>query len=97
MLNDNKKPVKDAEGIFVPHKLLAYSTMARGAAWGAGIPAILRNENWNYAIFSPDQKLRTNVNHAECFACHLPVSKTSFVFTFGDSSHSKCNGGFKHF
>ena len=88
-LDDKKKPVKDAEGIFVPDKLLAYSTMARGAAWGASIPAILRNENWSYAIFSPEQQPRTNLNHAECFACHLPASKTSFVFTLKELSRAR--------
>jgi cytochrome c553 len=80
-LDDHKKPVKDAEGSFVPDKLLAYSTMARGALWGLSVPALLRNENWNYAIFSPEGQLRTPVNHAECFACHKAVGNSSHIFT----------------
>lgn len=80
-LDENKQPVKDAGGNFIPDKLLAYSTMARGAAWGLSIPALLRNENWNYAIFSPEGQLRTHINHAECFACHKSTGNPSYVFT----------------
>ncbi len=83
-LDDNKKPIKDSKGFFVPDKLLAYSAMARGAGWGADIPALLRNDDWNYAIFTKDRQPRTDTNQAECFACHKavePVGKSSYVFT----------------
>jgi cytochrome c553 len=85
-LDDNKKPIKDGDGFFVPDKLLGYSAMARGAGWGTNIPALLRNDDWNYAIFAADQKPRSNINLAECFACHKavdnpPVGKSSYVFT----------------
>lgn len=80
-LDDNKKPIKDGDGFFVPDKLLAYSAMARDAGWGTNIPALLRNDDWNYAIFAADQKPRSNINQAECFACHKPVAKSSYVFT----------------
>jgi cytochrome c553 len=85
-LDDNKKPIKDSDGFFVPDKLLGYSAMARDAGWGSNIPALLRNDDWNYAIFAADQKPRSNINHAECFACHKavdnpPVGKSSYLFT----------------
>jgi cytochrome c553 len=85
-LDDSKKPIKDSDGFFVADKLLAYSAMARGANWGADIPAILRNDDWNYAIFTMDRQPRTDMNQAECFACHKgvgnpAVGKSSHVFT----------------
>jgi cytochrome c553 len=85
-LDDKNKPIKGDDGFFVPDKLLAYSAMARDAGWGADIPALVRNDDWNYAIFAADQKPRSNINQAECFACHKavdnpPVGKSSYVFT----------------
>jgi cytochrome c553 len=83
-LDDHQKPLKDGDGLFIADKLLAYSAMARGAGWGADIPALLRNGDWNYAIFTKDRQPRTDTNQAECFACHKavePVGKSSYVFT----------------
>jgi len=31
--------------------------------------------------FTPDVKLRTGVNQAECRACHKPLDKASFLFS----------------
>lgn len=80
-LDGDKKPQIGSDGYFLPDQLRAYTAMARDAGWGRDIPAILRNEEWNYAIFSADRKLRTNVNQAECLACHKPADKSSYVFT----------------
>ena len=53
-------------------KLLLYTAMAREEGWGKDIPEKLRNENWNYAIFTADKQHRPGVNQAECLACHKP-------------------------
>ena len=55
--------------------------MGRGAGWGQEIPEILRNEDWNYAVFTPEKKLRAGVNQAECLACHKPLDKVSYTFS----------------
>jgi cytochrome c553 len=81
-LDANKKPMLGSDGFFIPDQLRAYTTMARDAGWGAEIPEILRNENWNYAIYSADRKLRTNINQAECLACHKPEAKSSYLFSY---------------
>jgi predicted CXXCH cytochrome family protein len=44
----------------------------------------LRNENWNYAVFTLDKQQRAGVNQAECLACHKPHSDTGYVFTLKD-------------
>jgi cytochrome c553 len=80
-LDANNKPIKDGNGFFVPDKLLAYSAMSRDAGWAADIPEMLRNENWQYAIFTKDGQLRNDQNHAECFACHKSRDTSSHVFT----------------
>jgi cytochrome c553 len=81
-LDSGKKPVMNGDGFFVPERLVSYVTMARDAGWGDKVPGALRNENWNYAIFAPVSKRRIEVNQAECFACHLPKSKSSYLFTW---------------
>jgi cytochrome c553 len=83
-LDDRLELAKGPDGIFIPNQLVFYSVMQRGAGWGKDIPAILRNEDWNYAAFAPDGKLRPRVNNAECFACHKSQDAESFGFTTKD-------------
>lgn len=80
-LGDDRKPVLGADGFFVRDRLVAYSVMGRQAGWGNEIPEMLRNEDWNYAIFTPERKLRAGVNQADCLACHKPLDKASYAFS----------------
>lgn len=80
-LDADKNPVKGADGFFVPEKLLAYTAMQSAAGWGAEFPEMLRNANWNYAVFTPEKQQRAGVNQAECLGCHKPLDKESYVFT----------------
>jgi hypothetical protein len=80
-LDADKKPITGANGFYEPDRLVNYAVMARNAGWGRDIPEMLRNEDWNYAVYAPDKKLRTTVNQAECLACHKPLDKKSFTFS----------------
>ncbi len=80
-LDADKKPVMGADGFFVPDQLTGYTAMARDAGWGTAVPDLLRNENWNYAVFNAAKQVRSGVNQAECLACHKPLDKTSYLFT----------------
>jgi hypothetical protein len=80
-LDSDQKPVVGADGFFVADKLLFYTAMARNAGWGRDIPEMLRNEDWNYAVFTTDKQQRPGVNQAECLACHKPLDKVSYTFT----------------
>ena len=51
------------------------------AGWGKEVPEMLRNGDWNYAVFSPDKSHNTGINQAKCFACHKPLTEDSFVFS----------------
>jgi len=42
---------------------------------------MLRNGDWNYAVFAPDMKMRTGVNQADCLACHKPLDKANYLFS----------------
>ncbi len=80
-LDADKKPIVGPDGHFVADQLVSYTAMAREAGWGAAVPELLRNENWNYAVFSAAKQVRSTVNQAECLACHKPLDQTSYVFT----------------
>ena len=80
-LGEDGKPVTGADGLYLADKLLFYTAMARDAGWGADIPDMLRNENWNYTIFTTAKQHRPGVNQAECLACHKPLDKSSYLFT----------------
>ena len=86
---DDGKPVTGADGFFVADKLLLYTAMARDAGWGKDIPEMLRNENWNYAVFATDKTQRPGVNQAECLACHKPLNNVSYTFTLKQLAEAK--------
>jgi len=88
-LDADNKPVTGADGFYVAEKLMLYTAMARGAGWGAEIPEMLRNENWNYAVFTLDKKQRPGVNQAECLACHKPLDNVSYTFTLKQLAQAK--------
>ena len=88
-LDADKNPVKGGDGFFVPEKLLFYTAMQSGADWGKDIPEMLRNADWNYAVFTTDKQHRPGVNQAECLACHKPLDKTSYVFTLKELANAK--------
>jgi cytochrome c553 len=88
-LDDAKNPVKGADGYFVADKLLFYTAMARNAGWGAQIPEMLRNSDWNYAVFTLEKQQRPGVNQAECLACHKPLDNTSYTFTLKELAAAK--------
>ena len=80
-LDADKKPVMGADGFYAADQLVAYTAMARAAGWGKDIPDMLRNEDWNYAVFTTAKQHRPGVNQAECLACHKPLDKVSYTFT----------------
>jgi cytochrome c553 len=80
-LGPDKNPAPGADGRYVPDQLVGYAVMAREAGWGKEIPEMLRNADWNYAVFTAAKQPRPGVNQAECFACHKPLEKASFAFT----------------
>jgi len=88
-LDADKNPVKGADGLFEPDKLLFYTAMARDAGWGNDIPEMLRNEEWNYAVFTTAKEHRPGVNQAECLACHKPLDKASYTFTLKELAAAK--------
>ena len=87
-LESDGKPVVGTDGFFVADKLVFYTAMAREAGWGAEIPEMLRNENWNYAAFGLDKQPRS-INQAECLACHKPLDKSSYTFTLKELANAR--------
>lgn len=77
------QPLLDERGGPVAGDLQGYSAMEAGAGWGAQVPALLRNGDWNYAMFGPDGAPQ-KMNQAACLACHKPVAADSYVFTMNE-------------
>jgi cytochrome c553 len=80
-LDAKNNPIRGADGFYVQDRLLRYTAMEREAGWGHDIPELLRNENWNYAIFTTAKQYQKGVNQAECLACHKPLADVSYAFT----------------
>jgi cytochrome c553 len=88
-LGSDKNPVMGADGYYAPEKLLFYTAMARGAGWGKDIPEMLRNEDWNYTVFTTDKRHRPGMNQGMCLACHKPLDSASYVFTLKELAAAK--------
>jgi cytochrome c553 len=62
--------------------ITSYAGMEARAGRGAAIPALLRNANWDFALFDAQRARNERLNQAPCLACHRPQEANSFVFTF---------------
>jgi hypothetical protein len=72
---------KDAAGKEIAGAIQSYSAMESRSGWGNTVPLLLRNGDWDYALFSADGKRRDQLNQAPCLACHKPQEANSYVFT----------------
>ncbi len=88
-LDAEMKPVMGSDGFYVADKPLFYTAMASGPDWGKDIPEMLRNADWNYAVFTLDKQQRPGVNQAECLACHKPLDNVSYTFTLKQLAEAK--------
>lgn len=82
-LDENKMPIEGADGHLVAagENPAFFTAMEIQAGWGDDIPDLLRNSDWNYAVFSGTGELKTAVNQASCLACHKPLADISYVFS----------------
>ncbi len=82
-LDDYQAPIEGADGHLVEasENPAFFTAMEMQAGWGEDIPDILRNGDWNYAVFTAAGELRTAVNQASCLACHKPLADISYVFS----------------
>jgi cytochrome c553 len=81
ILRVNYKAEKDATGKDVAGAVQSYNGMESRQGWDKDIPALLRNGNWDYALFTADGQRQDQLNQAQCLACHKPAAADSYVFT----------------
>jgi cytochrome c553 len=81
ILQVSYKIQKDAAGKDIAGPVQSYAGMESHSNWGNDIPLVLRNENWDYALFAADGKRQDQLNEAQCLACHKPKESDSYVFT----------------
>lgn len=79
-------PLPDGSTIVVVNRdaagaAVSYAAMSALPGRGATIPALLRNGNWDYALFDAARARNESLNQAPCLACHRPRAADSFVFT----------------
>jgi cytochrome c553 len=80
-LDADKNARKDAAGHLMAGTVTSYSAMESHAGFGDGIPSLLKNGDWQYALFDNKHVRRDKQNYALCFGCHKAVEADSFVFT----------------
>ncbi len=81
-LDAQGNPVKDANGRFVKGNFLNYTVMEKRAGWGSEYPDNVRNGDWEYQVFKADKTPNTAANFPACFACHKPIDKQDYVFSY---------------
>lgn len=73
---------RDASGAVAAGAVKSYTTMESRAGWDKGIPELLQNGDWDYALFDKDRVRRDALNQAQCLACHKSQAANSYVFTY---------------
>jgi cytochrome c553 len=59
----------------------SYVGMQSQAGWGAEVPALLRNGNWQFGFWSATRESRLGGQHAQCLACHKPRANDNHLFS----------------
>jgi cytochrome c553 len=83
VLDPAGEPVKDAQGRALAGALRTLAGMEVRSGWGAQVPALLRNGDWHYGLWSATGVSRLKDMHAQCLACHQPLAGQRHVFTWG--------------
>ena len=81
-LGADKKPELAKDGGWATDKVVGYAGMEAHAGWGKDIPELLRNANWNYAVFTAEKTPRAEVSQTICLACHKPKAAESYLFSW---------------
>ncbi len=75
------KPVKSSIGRFIRDGKAAIVVMQKIDGLDKDIPEELRNDNWEFAVFSPKGKfLKKDTN--KCRECHAPLKAARHVFSY---------------
>lgn len=75
------KVIESSLGRRVRGKLFAVAVMEKGEGWGATLPENVRNDDWDFAIFSPDGSKRLNKDLNTCRSCHAPLTSSQHLFS----------------
>ncbi len=80
------RPLPDGSTIMVVSRdaagtITSYAAMAALPGRGDSVPALLRDGNWDFALFDAARVRNDRLNQAPCLACHRPQASNSFVFT----------------
>ena len=84
------RPLPDGSAIVVVNRPTAgappvgYAAMEARAGWGEAIPALLRNGNWDFAVFNAQRARNDGLNQAQCLACHRAQAANSHVFSLAE-------------
>jgi hypothetical protein len=81
-LDPQGNPLKDAGGRYLKGDLVGYAVMEKRAGWGTSVPENIRNGTWEYQAFTADRKVNQKANLGGCYACHKPLDKQDFVFSY---------------
>jgi hypothetical protein len=82
-------PLKGADDRFIKDELIGYIVMEKQAGWGAGIPAELRNGEWEYQVFTAAKAVNDKANLKTCYECHRDKVGPAKDFVFTQESMAK--------
>jgi len=59
------------------------------AGWGKDIPEMLRQRNWNYAVFTNREAAAARREPGRVLGCHKPLDNVSYTFTLKQLAAAK--------
>lgn len=73
--------IESALGRRIRGKFAAIAIMQKQKGWGAKFSEKLRNDDWDFAIFSPKGERLVKKDLNSCRACHAPLKETQHLFS----------------
>lgn len=78
---DGNAVVRSKLGRRIRADMAAIAVMEKRSGWGDAFSEDLRNDDWDFAIFSPEGE-RIERELDSCRACHAPLDDRDHIFSF---------------
>jgi hypothetical protein len=80
-LDENGEPVIGEGGRRIKDALAVIAVMEKQPGWGVQYSENIRNGEWEYAFFAPDDHVLVARDYTGCFGCHKPLAEQDFVYS----------------
>lgn len=83
-LDEKGAPLSNDKGLYLRDEMAAIVVMEKQEGWGNAYPDEIRNGDWEYSKFKPNNDHPVIQDSIGCLQCHKQIEKKDFVFSFDE-------------